>query len=439
MIRKIVSLITAISVVACCFSAFALELAFTDVDDSHWAKNAITELVALGTVNGFPDGTFRPSGTVTTDQFEKMITGVWTTDTPSPITREGALEMLWEHNGKPTGYDVPGFITLQMANHEAAAWGYATGLMQGNDGINLRPGDTLTRAEAATLIIRSGKSLETGSFFDVIDEKVLKMVWDVYDIFDSEYVASETIDSKALFDATVKFGEIRHPSFEVKTATIEDVALLLSHASALQTQTSISAKSVEGISDKYGKIAQIHAAHSFEKGLTLPGDATKVATKKDVAFILLQLDVIYGRDGFEIEKDLSRYTANAEDFAFITKDIPTAVYMTPFDNQGKPVDMYSLSYNYQTTFRAFLASMSSKTNGTAEFKFIPSLVCHDGKEAVLRVKCTMAEGATAHDVFGSGFENAGKVFYMDIHTGEPIMNTYIPTEPAKFGKFICNQ
>lgn len=440
MIKKIISLVIAISVIACCFSASALEVGFTDVGATHWAKDAISELVALGTVNGFPDGTFRPGGTVTTDQFEKMITGVWTTDTPTPIDREGALQMLWEHSGKPTGYNMPAIITVQMANAEAAAWGYATGLMRGNDCIDLRPDDTLTRAEAATLIVRAGKDVtEVKSFFDVIDEKVLKIVWDVYDIFDGEYVASETIDAEALQKAAVKLGEIRNPSFEIKTATVEDVALILSHAAAVQSKTSISAKSVEGVSDKYGKIPQIHAAYSFEKGLSLPSDASKVATKKDVAFILLQLDAIFSRGGFTIEKDLSRYTDNAEDFAFIMKDVPTTVYMTPFDNKGKAVDTYKLSYNYQIPFKAFLSSMSAKTERKAEFKYIPSLVCQDGNEAVLRVKCTMADGVKAYDVFGAGFEYAEKVFYMDIHTGEPVMNTYIPTETAKFGKFVCNE
>ncbi len=439
MIKKIIAMLTAITLIACGFSAFALEVSFTDVGNDHWAKSAISELVAMGTVNGFPDGTFAPGGTVTTDQFEKMITGVWTTDTPSPISREGALEMLWEYNERPTGYNVPSIITSQMDNTNAAAWGYATGLMRGNDSIDLRPDDTLTRAEAATLIIRSKNLTESKSFFEVIDEKVLKTVWDVYGIFKGEYVASEKIDAKALFDAAVRLGEIRNPSFEVKSATIEDAALILSHASALQTKTSITAKSVEGVSNKYGKTAQIHAAYSFEKGLTLPGDASAIATKKDIAFILLQLDVIFGRGGFQIEKDMSRYPKNAGDFAFIIKNTPVMVYTTPFGVKGKPAESYSFTFNYQTPFKAFLASMSDKINSKAEFKFIPSLVCEDSKEAVLRVECTMANGVKAYDVFGAGFEYAGDVFYMDIHTGEPVMNTYIPTETAKFGKFVCNK
>lgn len=91
-----------------------------------------------------------------------MITGEWK-DNTTPIDREAALDMLWSHSGSPAGYSAPAIITNQMANAEAVAWGYSTGLMQGNDGLNLRPDDTLTRAEAATLIVRSTKPA-TGNY-----------------------------------------------------------------------------------------------------------------------------------------------------------------------------------------------------------------------------------------------------------------------------------
>lgn len=438
MIKKIVSLITAVAIMLCFTTVFAEDVTLTDIDASHWAYQAIIQLVTQKTVNGFPDGTFRPAGTVTTDEFEKMITGVWTTDTPTPISREDALGMLWEHNGKPTGHKVPGIITSQMKNAEATAWGYATGLMQGNDGVNLRPMDTLTRAEAATLIVRAANGEANGkTFFEMVSEDLLKIVWDTYDIFDGEYVATDIIDAEMLFNAVTKLSDLRTPALEVKTATMEDAAVLLAHACALQYKSSVSANSVEGITEKYGKIAQINAAYSFEKGLTLPGAADAAVTKRDIALLLIQLDDLFGKNGFKICKDLTLYPANSDDFAFIAEGIPTQVYTTAFDVTRKPVDNYNLAYNFQIPFKTFVSSMAGKLGGKVEFEYIPSLVCQDSNEAILRVKCTMND-SNAYEVFGAGYESAGKEFYMDIHTAEPVTNTYIPTEGARFGKFICN-
>ena len=47
--------------------------AFSDVSADHWANSYITELSGKGVINGFPDGTFQPSGTLTYGQFIKLI------------------------------------------------------------------------------------------------------------------------------------------------------------------------------------------------------------------------------------------------------------------------------------------------------------------------------------------------------------------------------
>lgn len=46
---------------------------FKDVPNNHWAKQAIEEAVANGIVNGYPDGTFKPSQYVTESEFLKML------------------------------------------------------------------------------------------------------------------------------------------------------------------------------------------------------------------------------------------------------------------------------------------------------------------------------------------------------------------------------
>ena len=54
------------------FSAYA-DVEFWDLQNNHWAYQNIQTLVAEGTINGFEDGSFRPSDAVTRAQFVKMI------------------------------------------------------------------------------------------------------------------------------------------------------------------------------------------------------------------------------------------------------------------------------------------------------------------------------------------------------------------------------
>ena len=47
--------------------------AFSDVAEEHWAKGYIEKLTASKIINGYPDGTFRPSDTLTKGAFLKLI------------------------------------------------------------------------------------------------------------------------------------------------------------------------------------------------------------------------------------------------------------------------------------------------------------------------------------------------------------------------------
>ncbi len=48
------------------------ESVFTDVDEESWYSIYINDLVEMGVINGFPDGTFRPDETLNAEQFIKM-------------------------------------------------------------------------------------------------------------------------------------------------------------------------------------------------------------------------------------------------------------------------------------------------------------------------------------------------------------------------------
>lgn len=51
----------------------AVNAAFSDVAEEHWAKGFIDKLTSSGVINGYPDGTFRPSDTLTKGAFLKLI------------------------------------------------------------------------------------------------------------------------------------------------------------------------------------------------------------------------------------------------------------------------------------------------------------------------------------------------------------------------------
>ena len=57
---------------------------FTDVSDSHWAKEAIDAMAERGIINGYNDGTFKPSETVSRAEFAKMMVKTLDLDTYKP-------------------------------------------------------------------------------------------------------------------------------------------------------------------------------------------------------------------------------------------------------------------------------------------------------------------------------------------------------------------
>lgn len=54
-----------------------VSLSFSDVPYSYWGRDAINKCVKAGLINGYPDGTFRPNGTITRAEicsmFSKML------------------------------------------------------------------------------------------------------------------------------------------------------------------------------------------------------------------------------------------------------------------------------------------------------------------------------------------------------------------------------
>ncbi len=229
--KKIISLALCLFMsVSFCVGASAAS--FSDLSSGHWAYQSIKTLVDEGTINGYSDGTFQPEKTVTRAEFAKMI-GKWNqkhegtyTDISenhwayeyimwsgldaynnsirpdAEIKRSDVINLIWKRNGSPESVTAPGAIRNQGTNKDATSWAYTIGLMKGDDGLNLRLDSSLTRAEAATLIVRSRelvKKNETNNFIDVVGEEVLKQTFETLDLL--EGVAYES-------DKVLTYGEV---------------------------------------------------------------------------------------------------------------------------------------------------------------------------------------------------------------------------------------
>jgi hypothetical protein len=190
--KKTIATIATVLLAATLAPAAVFGAQFSDLPSTHWAYNAVVSMSEVGIVSGYPDGTFKPSGTVTYGEFIKMAYiaqggdeldaegGDWAVPyyeaaadaglfarheipnakLPDPIPREYMALVLSNALGD---VEIPDYdaVIEKLADVErnaphvydivkAAALGLITGYPDGT----FRPEGTLTRAEAATVISR---------------------------------------------------------------------------------------------------------------------------------------------------------------------------------------------------------------------------------------------------------------------------------------------
>ena len=116
---------------------------FPDVPSGYWAYTAIHALACAGIVNGFPDGQFQPNGPVTRAQFAKML-----------------VEVTGLKPGGASGF----------ADVSASAWygpyvaaAARAGLVKGETATTFVPGASITREQAAALLVRVLRYKKAGS------------------------------------------------------------------------------------------------------------------------------------------------------------------------------------------------------------------------------------------------------------------------------------
>lgn len=466
---------------------YALLCGFTDLPRSHWAYDAVTQLVDEGTVSGFTDGTFRPDDPVTRSQFVKMLgerTGKrndsvsdlprnhWAYDVmmhsrlravdgmllpDEPATREQVAVYLYDCYADFEVPNAASVVTRETEFKNEVGWAYEHGIMVGGDGVNLRPGDTLTRAEAAALIVNSKTKLDhRQGLCDVADGAMLESVFNNSALFDEGYSPDALLTNgeaamaawrlqRGLIDVSVSGYD---PGFEHKYAQAlkamepvlgknrvsaafadepafpEDVFAMLAYAMATKVNSTVA----YGKTDNYYKDAVLPSqslnaplTFAYESGI-FPfgggnlGHGTPV-THKAVASVLLQYDMLWGiqtsvKAGREVtaeaDEPMRYYDLPENSFVYmgVLKSVPNDVYEKPLDfgeglslsEDTYPKRNYAFYNDMRDAFAEALSALSgdiyASTGADVEFTYYPSLTYDTGEGFALRVRAEVKNAPT---------------------------------------------
>lgn len=439
MYKKIISAILAISMLTVPVMA---SQSFTDIDSSHWGYSAVMKLVNDGTVKGYTDGSFKPANTVTRAEFVKMM-GVGTVrrendysdvtnthwgydyimtsefDTEDnaflpdkAITREETLSLLWKRAGRKKGAVAPSIITNQGTNKEAIAWAYNYKIMIGDDGINLRLSDNLSRAEAAALIVRARETNFNGTqanFIDNVSQNTMKEVFESFNLFDEEteynpdktltngemaraalrlasyeknltyssYVANETFSHEYAKDVTIISNvvlgkENATKEFADKNATVDDLVAAFTYGVIRKSVNPVNYGNADNYYKDLGKVSDsenVYLTYAYENGIQLRADgkigAGIYATHKDIAGLLIQLDNLIGTqtlyttkkdaDGNYINKNARlnlntfSYPANKSSYKCIISGVSNEVYEKEIIGND-PYEQFDFAREYSSLF-----------------------------------------------------------------------------------------
>ena len=451
--KKIISiLLSLILVFSMSISIYAKS--FSDLPSDHWAFSYVNTLVADGTINGFEDGTFRPAGTVTRAEFVKMIgcgtdrrnrdfddvaSDHWAYEyimtsgleaaydnvfNPSvPITRGEVANLLWERAGSPVINKVPPVITNQHAKPGAAAWVYSNGIMTGDDNLNLRLSDTLTRAEASALIVRSrnvNSATPQTNFYSSIDPKIYETVYNSFKVVDKPYsengkltigeiamAAARLISDNSIPDypgvsATISF---EHPyaqavnmicrywagmendniDFADNNATVKDAIIALSFVTQRTSHEYVPYDANGGV---YPEIKSANDKEmvflkvAYQNGILFDSDGKispdKEITMKEFACLLLEFDgfsgfytgEIIGKNSrnvdFKLITSSTSIPSNASSYIAVVDFAPKNVYEKPYIGMvASPAKTYGVTEAFSKVFKTAFSQLyeSCKSKG----------------------------------------------------------------------------
>lgn len=424
---------------------------FSDLSADHWAYANIQTLVNEGTINGYEDGTFMPSKTVTRAEFVKML-GKWDrvyngtfSDISSnhwayeyimwsglepvgsaiypdtPMLRSDVINLIWKRNGSPKHSAAPGAIISQGTNDDATSWAYTIGLMKGDDGLNLRLSSSLTRAEAATLIVRSRELVSQNAknnFVDVVSGDLLAKTYESVNLLGDTYNPNRTFTYGEVARMAVTFGadgkninfvgnDLLNSKGEIgkffehkysnelfilasnvwgdeyytkekadKTATVQDTVSALIYA---YVRRGTAPMDLGGKGSYYPDCTDAESSameklcleYANKKGIKLyAGDnlgAAEEITAKKCAAILLQLNEKIGlgvcyvngsKGSVKMNTSLSDFPANYKDFKLTVSGVPVALYNIKKDGVDAKSAYNSLN-QLASVYTAYLSELAN--------------------------------------------------------------------------------
>lgn len=109
--------------------------AFTDVDDTHWAKLYIDKAVEIGIVSGYENGAFLPDKEMSRAEFATIV---------------------WNMAGKPASEEKLNLndVTPDDWFYPQIAWAYKNGYISGTSENEFSPNANITREQAMTILWR---------------------------------------------------------------------------------------------------------------------------------------------------------------------------------------------------------------------------------------------------------------------------------------------
>ena len=201
--KKFFALFLVIAMLSITFSSIAFAKEFPDVESSHWAHEYISSLSDEKVINGYDDGTFKPNGTITNGEFIKLVVaaclppyitvddfedgidhwagpylriaeqyslvelGEYTIENiDKPMTRiemarlisNADIIMLQHLSQFSQDVEFLDVANLPLKDLYKLSHAVARGLIKGYEDNTFKPEQTMTRAEAATMIFRFYKS-----------------------------------------------------------------------------------------------------------------------------------------------------------------------------------------------------------------------------------------------------------------------------------------
>lgn len=183
-----------LSVTLVSVTAYCGDINFSDLPATHWARGNISTLVEDGVISGYPDGQFKPEGTITYAEFIKLAVLATTCNNPGtayschwatnyyytaiqaglfleseilqtmfdcPIPRSDMALIVSNAVDQPVCKEDENVIHSYIVDisqapnrEEAVIKAYLLGIISGYSDRTFRPDAKLTRAEAATVILR---------------------------------------------------------------------------------------------------------------------------------------------------------------------------------------------------------------------------------------------------------------------------------------------